>query len=167
MKTIKLTKGKFALVDDEDYERLNKFNWQAQKARQTYYARRTVWRNGKTAEKIYMHREIMKAPKGIEVDHEDGDGLNCQKYNMRLCTSGQNSMNQKKRTAKCHSRFIGVSLDKRRGTWQAYININGKRTYIGAYNDEVEAAKARDAKAIELFGEFARINEYNKVAQAA
>ena len=158
MKEIKLTRGKTVKVDNEDYERLNKFSWQVQKARQTYYALRTIWRNGRTAEKLYMHREIMNAPDDMQVDHKSGDGLDCQKKNMRLCTPSQNGMNQRKRTAECSSRFIGVSLDKRRGTWQSYININGKRTWLGAFNSETEAATARDEASFRLYGPFARPN---------
>ena len=158
MKEIKLTRGMVALVDDEDYEYLNQWKWKADKGRQTYYAVRTVWKNGRTVEKIYMHREIMKPPSDMKIDHRSGDGLDCQKQNMRICNSGQNNMNQKKRRMPCSSRFVGVSLDERRGTWQTYINIKGKRKYLGAFIDEITAAKSRDAASIELFGEFARPN---------
>lgn len=158
MQEIKLTRGKVALVDDEDFEYLNQWTWQADKGRRTYYAVRTVWRNNKMDKKIYMHREIMKPSEGTQVDHISGNGLDCQKQNMRFCSPGQNNMNQKKQTKKCHSRFMGVSLDKRRGTWMSYINLNGKRKYLGCYKKEIDAAHARNLAAIKLFGEFARPN---------
>ena len=158
MKEIKLTRGMVALVDNEDFDWLNQWKWQADKGRRTYYAVRSVWKNGRTAEKYYMHREIMKVPPDMQVDHISGNGLDCQKHNMRVCTVGQNNMNRSKHTRKCHSRFVGVSLDKRRGTWQAYINIGGKRTYLGTFADEVQAAIARNLASYKLFGEFARLN---------
>ena len=158
MKEIKLTRGMVALVDDEDFDWLNQWKWYADKGRRTYYAVRSVWKNGRTAEKHYMHREIMKAPLNMQVDHISGNGLDCQKHNMRVCTAGQNNMNQRKHTEKCHSRFIGVSLNKRRGTWYAYINMNGKRKNLGVYTDEVQATIARNLASYKFFGEFAHQN---------
>ena len=78
MKLIKLTQDKFAKVDDEDFEYLNQFKWYAKKSRNTYYVTRGAF-NGKNMSSIYMHREVMKTPKGTLVDHIDHDGLNCQK----------------------------------------------------------------------------------------
>ena len=161
MKEIKLTQGKVALVDDEDYEELNKYKWCADKGRRTYYAVRSLWANGRKSGKLYMHRVIMKAQPGEQVDHKSSDGLDCQKKNMRICTPGENNMNQRKQTRKCHSKFKGVCLDDRENrnkTWFSYININKKRTYLGCYNSEIDAARAYNNAAINLFGDFARLN---------
>jgi hypothetical protein len=92
MKRIKLTQGKYALVDDEDFEKLNKHKW--------YFHQGYVHRNSKTffgkRKVISLHRAIMNYPKNKQIDHIDGNGLNCQKYNMRICTNNQNGKNQKK-----------------------------------------------------------------------
>lgn len=86
MKEIPLTQGKVALVDDEDCERLNQFKWYALKRPNTWYAVRNVWvENKRTA--ISMHREIMDASRGQEIDHKNGDGLYNLKVNLRFCTS--------------------------------------------------------------------------------
>ena len=83
MKQIPLTKNKFTLVDDEDYELVNKYNWYFGAG----YAR--------SMEKILMHRLIMKAKKGQMIDHIDGNGLNNQRSNLRFCTHSQNMANKK------------------------------------------------------------------------
>ncbi len=101
-----------------------------------------------------MHREIMKAPKGKFVDHIDGNGLNNRRRNLCLCMTEQNLQNR--RPLARTSQFKGVLYyaDK----WHAEITCWGKKTRIGAYDDEVEAATAYDRMAIELFGEFAYLN---------
>lgn len=158
MKEIHLPCGKTVKVDDEDYESLSQYNWHANKGHGTYYAIRGIGKSGRTNEKIYMHREIMKASEKQQVDHISGNGLDCQKSNMRLCTPGQNNMNRRKNTRRCSSQYIGVSLDKRRGTWHAYINIERKRTNLGCFASEFVAAKVRDIAAIKLFKNFAHLN---------
>lgn len=106
---------------------------------------------------MIMHRLILNAPKGIKVDHQDGDGLNNQRRNIRLATNAQNSMNQKPRV-KTSSKYKGVSLDKRHGTWKSQIGKNGAIIWLGQFRSEVEAAKAYDRAAREMFGEFACLN---------
>lgn len=95
MKEIPLTQGKVALVDDEDFELLNQLNWYAYKNKTgNYYAVRNYSAEKGKRKIILMHREIMDAPKGIQVDHRNGDGLYNQKENLRLATHQQNSFNQ-------------------------------------------------------------------------
>jgi len=138
MKEIKLTQGKVALVDDEDFEYLNQYKWYASQG----YAKRRG--------NIMIHQQL-----GFyEGDHLDGNGLNNQKYNLRFCTSAQNNMNRQKRN-NCKSKYKGVSRQKHGIKWIAYIN--GK--YIGSYDIEEQAALAYNHKAKELFGEFARLND--------
>ena len=94
MKTIQLTQGQFALVDDEDYDFLMQWKWQAHKDKSTYYATRVEY--GKNIKKgIKMHRVIMNTPRNMETDHKDRNGLNNQKYNLRICTRGQNQTNKR------------------------------------------------------------------------
>jgi len=104
-----------------------------------------------------MHREILDAPDGMQIDHVNGNGLDNRVANLRLCTATQNQRNAVKR-ANGSSRFKGVDWNKRQKKWRARITINKRTILIGRYCDEFRAAKAYDKKAIELFGEFANIN---------
>jgi hypothetical protein len=150
MPLISLTQGKFARVDFCDFDRVNQFNWYAARYGrhgQLFYAQREE--NGTT---IKMHRFIIGAP-GIIVDHRDGDGLSNCRSNLRVASNQQNGGNRKKCITPKTSKFKGVYAC--RGKWRASIRLNWKLVHIGYYEDETEAARAYDAKARELFGEFA------------
>ncbi|MFA6281244.1 MAG: AP2 domain-containing protein [Candidatus Omnitrophota bacterium] len=165
MKTIQLTRGKVALVDDADYEELNKYKWQAKKNKLTFYATRTVIigdikssRNPlRKRTSVLMHREIVNAAKGWDVDHANHNGLDNRRTNLRLCSRSENQGN---RINSCNStsKYKGVSWDKVKRKWRARIACGKKNTSIGRFNSEIEAAKAYDKKAKELFGEFAYLN---------
>lgn len=151
MKEIQLSQGKVALVDDEDYERLMQWKWYTVKHRASFYAHSTL-------EKLKMHRIVMNAPKGVLVDHIDGNGLNNQKKNLRLCTNSQNLINRGLPSNNTIG-YKGVSSNGNTGRfWKAEIKKDDKKIYIGNYKTPEEAAKAYDRKAIELFGEFAWLN---------
>jgi hypothetical protein len=149
---IALTKGKFAIVNACDYERLSRYRWFAMKGDRTFYACRNDNRRV-----VLMHREILHAPKGVPVDHIDHNGLDNRQGNLRLCTPSQNNCNQGKHR-RGSSRFRGVSWQKNARKWAATICYRGVHYYLGLFEDEVEAARARDRKAIELHGEFAWLN---------
>ena len=102
-----------------------------------------------------MHRMIMRPRKGYLVDHIDHNGLNNRRCNLRVCTPQQHQANR----GPCGgtSRFAGVFLN-RSNKWQAGIQWCGEYHYLGVFDDEVEAAKARDRKAYELNGEYAYLN---------
>ena len=160
MKEIPLTQGKIALVDDEDYERVNSHKWYAGRDGRTFYAHRnTPIKDGKQITCI-MHRFILGLGKGDGkyVDHIDHDGLNNQKSNIRIVTHSQNHMNRisLKNTS---SKYKGVCWNKRAKCWHSQIRINSKFIYLGIFEDEKEAAKAYNRKAIELFGEYALLND--------
>lgn len=160
MKRIKLTQGKYALVDDLDFEWLNQYKWCALKDTHTFYVGRAVVPRPETGKKmITMHRMILGLgdPK-ILCDHKDGNGLNNQRENLRIATSSENGMNRRKSKG-CHSKYIGVTLHKRSGKWQAMIMKNKKSFYLGWFSLEKNAAKAYNEKAIELHGEFANLNK--------
>lgn len=158
MKEIPLTQGKTAIVDDDMYEYLSQFRWYFTGA---YAASKSVILSGggHGAPKIYMHRLIMRTPKGLEVDHIDGNGLHNWRSNLRNCTHAQNTVNRPMNLDK--SGFKGVYWHKRNQCWQAQIQKNKAIFWLGNFDDPEAAARAYDEKAKELFGEFARLNFEN------
>lgn len=150
MKLIPLTQGKSTVVDDDDYELLSLRKWHYLKI--GYAARRTE------EQYIYMHREIMSAPTGMEVDHINGDGLDNRRSNLRVCTHAENMRNRK--LAKDNtSGYIGVTWNKERSKWQSQIGVSGKNINIGCFPAIEDAARAYNEAAKKYFGEFARLNE--------
>jgi hypothetical protein len=144
----KYGKGKFAEVDDEDYEWLSKYKWYWNRGyAATYY-------QGK---RFKMHRLIMNAAPGVEIDHKDRDKLNCQKSNLRICTTTQNNQNGTLRKDNT-SGYKGVSLDRSTGHWRALMYASGNAFFAGQYKDKRHAALCYDLWATDLHGEFASTN---------
>lgn len=163
MKEIKLTQGKVALVDDEDFEYLDQFNWHTSTYRELSYAKRNIY-TGKLHTLSHMHREIFEYRgidlTGLEVDHINGDGLDNRRSNLRLATHQENLANCAKRSAtrnKNHG-FKGITLNPANGRWIAQIMVDGVHIECGDYSTPGEAAKAYDEAAIRYFGEFAKTN---------
>ena len=157
---IPLTKGKYAIVDPEDYERLNRYKWYANKCGKTFYASRTV-RTGKKKKRINinMHREILNPPHPLVVDHINRNSLDNRKANLRPATHAQNSINRKYIKRKDSlSKYNGVSWHKPRKKWQVQICFNGIHKTIGYFEDETEAAKEYDEAAKKYHKEFAVTN---------
>ena len=157
MKEIPLSRGYVALVDDDDFERVSAFKWSVSVRRgkhKTYtHAHRHVGPK-KDRTTLSLHTFIMGHHHGMMIDHADGNGLNNQKYNLRVATRGQNVANSQRRD----------NAKKYRGTWRqkggqfvAQVG-SGPEKYIGTYETEEEAARAYDAAAVKKFGEFARLN---------
>jgi hypothetical protein len=159
MKEIQLSRGQVAMVDDADFELLNKWKWHAKKFSNSFYAARTMGVNEDVNRgTMLMHRQILGClDKSIDVDHKDRNGLNNTRANLRLCSDSQNMKN---RGAWGISKYLGVSHHKSRGKvkWRATICVDKKCIHIGLFETEEAAAKAYNAKAQELHKEFANLN---------
>lgn len=171
MKLIPLTQGKFAKVDDSDYESLISRKWWAVKFSAYYYAATKI--NGK---RVLMHRLLLNTPTGMLGDHRDGDTLNNQRGNLRNCSRMQNGANRRKKNNGT-SKYLGVTLARTREkytskvtgetkiyeytAWKAEIRHNKKGHTIGQFQNEEDAARAYNKKALELHGEFANLNKVN------
>lgn len=154
---VPLSKGKFALVSDEDYERVSQYKWTYDAG---YACRKVTWHDeeGKTRKrKVLLHRFITDAPANMEVDHRNWDGLDNRRDNLRIATHTQNRANARPR-AGCSSRYKGVWLDKRDGVWRSEIVVDGKRNGLGIFNNEDDAARAYNAAALKAWGEFTYLN---------
>jgi hypothetical protein len=149
MKSIKLTQGQITFVDDEDYEKFNKYKWYAQKSLNTYYAVRRGNINGHIIQ-IRMHREILNCAKELKIDHVDRNGLNNCKSNLRICTHEENMWNLN--NSKNKSGIIGVSFSPDRNKWVAQIKHHNKTIGLGRFNTKEEAEIIYLAKKKELRG---------------
>jgi len=156
---IPLTQGKFAIVDPDDYETLNKYKWHVTKNANTFYAKRNprVGRKGK-APPIYMHRQIINVPAGFVIDHINYNGLDNRKANLRLATRAQNNRHTRRTKKTGSSKYKGVSWYNREKRWVVKITTDGITIPIGYFKDEIEAAKAYDRDAKKYHGEFAALN---------
>ena len=157
MKRVLLTNSDlFALVDDSDFHRVSEFKWFLDRT----YARRTF-------DGYALHRFIAGNPRlGKETDHRNTYGLDCTRKNLREATHSQNQRNKTKYRNNT-SGFKGVYFDKFRGAWKAYIRFRGVLHHIGYFKEPIEAAKAYDAVAKKLFGEFAKPNFPMRFPRAA
>lgn len=155
MAEIPLSQGKVAIIDDADLPLVAPFKWYCNYG----YAVRSILDCGKHRQ-VRMHRVIMNAPDGMEVDHINGDRLDNRRANLRLCSRADNLKNKAvcKKHAEIASRFKGVSWHKSSRKWRARIKLDKIYRSLGYFTDETEAALAYDTAARELFGEFARPN---------
>ena len=149
MREIKLSQGKVALVDKEDYDFLSQFNWNFNGR----YAKMTVNEGGKY-KTVLMHSLIMNTPKGKVTDHINGDKLDNRKENLRIVSQKKNMWNGKGDKTN-PSGYKGVTWYEPRKKWRVRVN----REYVGLFDCKKEAAKAYNEKAKELQGEFAYLNE--------
>ncbi len=156
MKEIPLTQGKISLVDDEDYERLNQFKWYPNWNGYTWYAKRANLRINGKQKQVYIHRVIMNTPKGIQVDHRNGNGLDNRKANLRLCTHQENQFNKKYAQKNNKLGIKGVCWREDMKKFHAQIWVNSKRIHLGYFNVMGDADGAYRTAEEKYFGKFAR-----------
>lgn len=151
-RSIPLTRGKVTWVDQDDYEMLRHWTWNASKSgyAQAYNG------GGLEHRRVNMHRVIMLPEPGQQVDHVNSDGLDNRRFNLRICTHSQNNWNQRK--TRGVSRYKGVWWHRKGHWWSADIGAHGIRHRLGHFDSEEAAARAYDTAAHELHGEFARLN---------
>lgn len=155
---VRLFGGLVALVDSADVELVSGYRWHANVKPHTTYARTSVAMPGGGQRDVVMHRLIMNAPDGVEVDHRNRDGLDNRRANLRLATRQQNSVNRAAGGGTAGD-YKGVSWDGARGLWRARIKVDGRRRCLGRFKSEWEAAHAYNAAALAAWGEFAHLNE--------
>jgi len=156
---IPLTQGEFAIVDPEDYAHLAKYRWHLAKSPSGSYA--TRWhraKHSKQRKKIWMHRQVISVPSGMVCDHINRNGLDNRKANLRPATLSQNLCNRAKRKTKTRSKYKGLEWDRIQRKWKVRIQIKKRKIYLGSFASQIDAAKAYDKKARQLFKEFAVLN---------
>lgn len=138
-------------IDEEDFKLFKKYKW--------YVTVRGYITRDVKGQKLLFHRMIMNCPAGMYVDHIDGDPTNNKKENLRIVTHQQNMMNKMKRN---NRKYKGVYWQEHAKKWRSSISVNQKRIHIGYFNNPVEAAMAYNTMAIELHGEYAKLNIINE-----
>lgn len=158
MKLIKLTQGKFAQVDDEDFDYLNQWKWHVVKSDKNEYASRQIRVCKNRQISVKMHRNILNLTDSkLVVDHKDNNGLNNQKSNIRICSNDENIRNRRKKKDSA-SQYLGVYYHKRIKKWQTSIQHNNVKIHLGYFENENDAAKCYDENALKYHGEFANLN---------
>lgn len=171
MRTIQLTRGKVTTVDDSDYQELAQHSWYAMKTKQPglFYAARSTWElvDGKRKKGcVLMHRQLMKADEAQLVDHRNGDGLDNQRGNLRLCSNAENLRNRRRPRRGCSHRWRGYTfVSGKSKPWRAQaavgeLRANGSRRLrsLGYFVTEEEAAHAYDKAVKAVYGAFASLN---------
>jgi hypothetical protein len=151
---VPLGRGFFSLVDADDAERVLAMQWNLRAAPSTYYAVTSAYVG--RGDMQNLHRFIMKPDADQSIDHINGNGLDNRKQNLRVATQAENVRNSFKTTAQTSSRFKGVSLKD--GAWRAQIKDQGYTHNLGDFAFEVDAAKAYDVAAVQMFKQYARTN---------
>lgn len=155
MKQIPLSKGQYAIVDDEDFDFLNQWKWSCSSHN---HATRRPTVDGKRVT-VMMHRLINNTPDGMDTDHINGNGLDNRKCNLRSCFHAENMRNRKKPSTNSKSKYKGVHWRKDANMWAAAACINGKQKHLGYFLLEEDAATAYNFAVDKHYGEFARLNE--------
>lgn len=164
---ISLTKGHFALIDAADASRILCLSWQAtyNLRAKRWYATAKVRRGGKRYT-VSMHRYVLDAPQGIQVDHVNGDGLDNRRGNLRLATRAQNQHNRRTQHNNATG-YKGVTYSKKDRSYWVQFQANGRRTRLGGFKTAPDAARTYDSLARRYHGAFARLNFPDGLEQKA
>lgn len=154
---ISLSQNQFAIIDDDDVLLINNFDWYLFRDPYNCYAFTVIKLANGRKRTLRMHRLILNPFDNQGVDHINNNGLDNRRDNLRIATQSQNNANRRK-FINCTSQYKGVSWWKDKSKWTACINVNHKRTFLGYFHDEKEAAEAYNCAAINLFGKFAKLN---------
>ncbi len=163
MRNVELLRSRGAKWDKQDDALIERHTWfiGGSDGRKRYVYRQVRTKSGKQS--IYLHRELMAVPRGIEVDHINGDSLDNRRCNLRLASRLQNVANRGPNNGQNKtSKYKGVSLDRRNGKWVASMYEHRRRIKIGSFDSEAEAANAYNRAALDRFGEFAYQNDIQK-----
>jgi len=163
-KKIPLSNGGVALVDNDDFEHLSKYNWFSRTFHGTEYAHAHMRQNGRRRQ-VRMHRLLMGVPSSTGIDHKNGNGLDNRRRNLRTATTAQN--NQNRRRGAGRSKYIGVSWCSQTSRWRASIKVDGRFRHIGRFSFEEEAAEAYDMRALYHWRRFAGLNFPRRIRKYA
>lgn len=152
MKEIELTRNKVSLVDDEDYEAIRQLRWYANWNGWKWYAHNRT-------NSISMHRFILRAKRGTQIDHKNGNGLDNRKQNLRFCTNQQNAFNQKYPQKGNKLGLKGVYWHRPMKKFTAEITVGGKHMHLGFFDTPFDADTVYREAEKTYFGEFARVED--------
>lgn len=142
-----LTKGKVALIDLSDVDAVQKHQW--------YFSSGYAITNTPNNGRLYLHRFLLQPSNKQLVDHINRDKLDNRKNNLRICKSSDNNHN---RALNNPNGFRGITWNKRKHKWASQISIGNKNKGLGYFTSKLDAARAYDEKALELYGRYARLN---------
>ncbi|MFC1782274.1 HNH endonuclease [Planctomycetota bacterium] len=166
MAFLPLTQGHVAIVDEEDLEYLQQWNWYINRYRSNliYPIRKERISVGNWKPRK-LHHEVLRLkvplPKGKVIDHINHDTLDCRKGNLRVCSMSENNCNRRPWGKIMTSKYKGVTWQKRYQHWEVAISLNHKRQWLGHFKSEYDAVMAYNAAAIELHGSFAWLNHWD------
>ena len=161
MKRISLVHGLRAIVDNKDFIRASKFRWYKMKTSSgCVYAWRNTGAKQGFLKNEFLHRFILRLSAGDrrKAHHWNGDGLDCRRKNLSICTTQQNAQGKNRKKKRSTSKFRGVYWDRYNQSWRAKIKAFGKHMYLGYFSNELDAARRYDRAARSLFGKFAAPN---------
>ncbi len=164
---IPLTKGRYAIVDPDDYRDLAKYKWHVSGTKGKYYALCSTTSKSGERNQYFMHRLVLDVPDDLLVDHINHNELDNRKANLRPATFAQNNWNKAKNKNKAFSsKYKGVFRTHGNKPWLSYISANKKQIYLGSFYSEAAAAEAYDMAAKKYHSDFAVLNFPDKAEHA-